>query len=210
MAFIETPRYPDNIGYGSQFKTKWNTSVVETGSGHEVRNRNWSSSRKRYDVAYGVRSQSDLYIVLEFFEVVGGRADGFRFKDWSDFKSVSPLVDVASDDQQFGTGDGAETEFQLTKTYTKGSGTYTRTINKPVSGTVLIEVNGVLQTETTHYTIDYTTGIVTFNSAPTNTHEIKWGGEFDVPVRHDTDELETDIDGYDSGNASIPLVEIRL
>ena len=38
----------------------------------------------------------------------------------------------------------------------------TRAIQLPVAGTVEISVAGVLKTETTHYTVDYSTGVVTF------------------------------------------------
>lgn len=211
MSFLETPRFPVDISYGSTFSTRRNTSVVSTQSGHEWRNRNWSASRKQYDIGYGTRSQAQAYAVIEFFEAVGGRADAFRFKDWSDYKSLGPDDTPANDDQNFGTGDGSTVAFQLTKTYTKGALSFSRTITKPVSGTILIAVNAVAQTEGggNDYTIDYTTGIVTFNSAPTSGHAITWGGEFDVPVRFDQDELTIDIRSLDAASLSIPLVEVR-
>lgn len=209
MPFLETPRFPEQISYGSTFTTRKSTSVVMSQSGYESRNRLWSQSRKVFDVGYGVRRLEQLYEVIEYFEVVGGRADGFRFKDWSDYKSVSPLGTPTNLDLIFGTGDGIETDFQLIKTYSKGALSYSRTIRKPVSGTILIAVDGTPVFEPAQWTLDYATGIVTFVSPPANTAVLTWGGEFDVPVRFDSDDLDVTIDGFEAGNLTIPVVEIR-
>jgi uncharacterized protein (TIGR02217 family) len=147
-----------------------------------------------------------------------GRANGFRVKDFLDFTSNANGVTAPTNlDQVIGTGTGSLTTFQLKKTYTKGALSLARNIKKPVVGTVLIAKAGVAQTITTHYTLDTTTGIVTFLSAPANGNSITAGYEFDVPCRFDTDEL-TDIEyEMNAGGATtniinipdIPIVEIR-
>ncbi len=62
------------------------------------------------------------------------------------------------------------------------------------------------------YTVDSTTGIITktSGSAPT-----AWTGEFDVPCRFDTDQMQMESITRAGGNLltswkSIPIVEIRL
>jgi uncharacterized protein (TIGR02217 family) len=85
-----------------------------------------------------------------------------------------------------------------------------RDIKKPVQETILIGVNGILQAETTNYSIDYTTGIVTFVLPPANGVPITWGGEFDVPCRFDTDELPLSLDFYGYASGSVPIVEVRV
>jgi len=82
-----------------------------------------------------------------------------------------------------------------------------------VSGTVLIAVAGVVQTPATAYTVDHTTGLVTFQPGhiPAVAQPISAGFEFDVPVRFDTDRLEISIQGFRHGAIpAIPIVEIRL
>ena len=116
-------------------------------------------------------------------------------------------------DQPIGTGNGATAAFQLRKTYGSAFNPWTRDIRKPVAGTVLIAVAGVVQTPGTAYTVNHTTGIVTFQPGhiPLASQAITAGFEFDVPVRFDTDKLEINIQGFRHGAIpSIPIVEIRL
>lgn len=138
--------------------------------------------------------------VIAFFRARFGRAYGFRFKDWSDYQGVN---------QSLGTGNGTKTAFQLVKNYFSGSNSYSRDIKKPVNGTVKIYLNSILQSS--GFTIDHTTGMVTFSSAPANGVLVNADFDFDVPVRFDADQLAVRIDGpgqylWDA----IPIVEIRL
>jgi uncharacterized protein (TIGR02217 family) len=209
--FIESPRFPVDISYGSSGGPAWSTNVVETDSGAESRNQRWSSPRHEYDVSYGIRSLASLETLLKFFHVVSGKAIGFRYKDWMDFKSCDRLSTPAATNCAIGTGTGALATFQLYKTYTQGSYTRSRKIWKPISGTVLIAVAGATKTETTHYTIDYTTGVVTFTGGnlPGAAAAVTAGFEFDVPVRFDTDKLSVSLDYYKSGGAQVSLIELK-
>ena len=207
MTFLSTPRFPDNIGYGSQGGPSYDTSIVVVRSGHESRNVNWTYPRHQYDVAYGVRTIDDLEELIEFFHAVGGKAYGFRFKDWSDYKSCNTGVGTDETDQLIGTGDAIEDDFQLVKKYTKGSFTRTRIISKPVTGTVSIALNDVNQPS--GWTVDTTTGIVTFASPPGGSVTVKAGYEFDVPCRFDTDTLQVNLESYNTGTAQTPIIEIR-
>lgn len=116
---------------------------------------------------------------------------------------------TAFNDQVIGTGTGALTTFQLSKTYGSIYSPYTREITKPVAGTVKIGVNGVNQPS--GWTVNTVTGIVTFAVAPANGHTVTAGYEFDVPVRFNTDFLEIDLSAFEAGNIpDIPIVEIRI
>jgi uncharacterized protein (TIGR02217 family) len=140
-------------------------------------------------------------------------AYGFRFKDWSDFKSCNTASTPNFMDQVIGTGDAVEADFQLSKTYTKGAFSRSRDITKPVAGTVLISINGVQKLEgdgTYPWSVDTATGIVTFSSTvPPDGEVVRAGYEFDVPVRFDSDKLSVNYEFYQAGSANVPLVEIR-
>jgi hypothetical protein len=82
MAFHEV-RFPDNISRGARGGPERRTQVVELASGDEERNASWANSRRRYDVAYGIRRADDLAAVVAFFEARNGRLHGFRYKDWA-------------------------------------------------------------------------------------------------------------------------------
>jgi uncharacterized protein (TIGR02217 family) len=199
MAFIET-RFPTDIAFGATGGPEYSTDIVITHSGYEQRNANWSQARARYNVAHGVKTQTQLDTLIAFFRARKGRADGFRFKDWTDYQVAS---------QAIGNGDGTTTVFQLVKTYADGGITETRTISKPVSGSVNIYVNGTLQSS--GISINTTNGQVTFTSAPAASAAITATFQFDVPVRFDTDRLSATIEAYGSNSwKDIPIVGIRV
>ena len=207
MAFHEV-RFPDNISRGARGGPERRTQIVELASGDEERNASWANSRRRYDVAYGIRRADDLAAVVAFFEARNGRLHGFRFKDWADFKSCLPSQMPGPTNQPIGTGNGAATLFQLTKRYTSGAQSWMRAIPKPVAGTVTIALNGTAQAS--GWSVSTTTGLITFTTAPASGVAITAGFEFDVPVRFDTDALDVTLDLERLGSiTSIPLVEIR-
>ena len=207
MAFHEV-RFPDNISRGARGGPERRTRIVELASGDEERNASWANSRRRYDVAYGIRRADDLAAVVAFFEARNGRLYGFRFKDWADYKSCAPSQTPSATDQVIGTGDGTTTDFQLVKVYSSGSQNWTRTITKPIAGSVTVAIDGV--EPATGWSVDTATGLVSFDIAPASGATITAGFAFDVPVRFDTDTLDVTLDLERLGSiTSIPLLEIR-
>ncbi len=207
MAFHEV-RFPDDISRGARGGPERRTQIIELASGDEERNASWANSRRRYDVAYGIRRADDLAAVVAFFEARNGRLYGFRFKDWADYKSCLPSQVPGASDQQIGTGNGSTRTFQLVKRYSSGAQSWTRTITKPVAGSVKIALAGT--PAPSGWSADSATGLVTFSTAPTAGVTITAGFEFDVPVRFDTDTLDITLDLERLGSiTSIPLVEIR-
>ncbi len=212
MSFHEV-RFPTAISRGSHGGPERRTDVVVLGSGHEERNSRWADSRRNYNAGYGVRSLDDLHSVIAFFEERRGRLYGFRWRDHGDWKSCPPQAATSALDQVIGTGDGTTIVFQLVKTYGIGTTSWTRDIVKPVEGSVKIAVAGVPLAAGSAFTVDAATGLVTFvpGHVPATGQQITAGYEFDVPVRFDTDRLEINLTGFQSGAIpSIPLVEIRL
>jgi uncharacterized protein (TIGR02217 family) len=206
-------RFPTAVAFGASGGPERRTDIVTLGSGHEERNSRWADSRRRYNAGYSIRSLDDLHAVVAFFEERRGRLYGFRWLDRVDWKSCAPGATPAATDQAIGTGDGATATFQLAKTYGGLHAPYQRAIRKPVAGTVLIAVDGVAAGEGSDWTVDTTTGVVTFlpGSIPSLGASVTAGFEFDVPVRFDTERLEVNLTTFAAGDIpAIPLVEIRL
>lgn len=112
--------------------------------------------------------------------------------------------------QKIAISDGVRSEFQLIKTYSSGDSLVTRVIKKPVKDTVKIYSQANLRVNL-DYSVDFTTGVITFTVAPSVGTIIMADFEFDVPVRFDTDELQLSIDSFNSGSWSgINLIEIRV
>lgn len=211
MSFHEV-RFPTDISLGSKGGPERRTEIVVLGSGHEERNSRWAHSRRRYNAGYGVKTLNDLHNVIAFFEERRGQLYGFRWKDHLDYKSTAPQSMISKDDQIIGTGDGAAASFQLLKQYGSAHAPYSRTITKPVSGSVLVSVEGSAKTEGLDYTLDYTSGIITFLNGhiPAAGEVITAGFEFDVAVRFDSDNLKINMSRFHAGDIpDIPIIEVR-
>jgi len=173
MAFLETPRFPDDLAIWAVGGRGYRNTIVETFGGNEQRNQAWQIAKGKWDISEALRAvswQQSSYnqaTLRNYFRISRGTLYGFRFKDFSDFK-----------DEGFGVFSAIDsTHFQMYKQYAIGAGTELQIIQKPVSGTLVI-TGGVTPS------VNYATGIVTVASGtPTS-----WTGEFDVPVRFDSDE----------------------
>ncbi|MGC9417784.1 MAG: phage distal tail protein, Rcc01695 family [Rhodovulum sp.] len=210
MGFHEV-RFPANLSFGSVGGPERRTEIVALANGFEERNTPWEHARRRYDAGVAMRSLDDIEALIAFFEARRGQLYGFRWKDWSDYKSCLPSREPAIDDQVIGHGDGAATEFHLTKTYVSGGHSYVRPIAKPVAESVLLGVDGVSLTEGDGFQVDLTTGMVTLRTAPEFGAVITAGYQFDVPVRFDTDRIQTSVASFRAGDVpSVPVVEVRV
>lgn len=210
MAFHEI-RFPANLSFGSVGGPERRTEIVTLANGFEERNTPWVHSRRRYDAGVGLRSLNDVETLIAFFEARTGQLHGFRWKDWSDYKSCLPSGTPTAEDQLIGTGDGVTTEFQLQKTYLSGLQHYTRPIRKPVLGTVVVAVAGDAKIEGLEFSVNPESGQIAFNLAPDLGTRVTAGFEFDVPVRFDTDRIQTSVASFQAGDIpSVPVVEIRL
>jgi len=211
MAFIESPRFPPSISYQSSGGPVWNTQVVQTASGREQRIQSWQDALRKWDAMNGVRTDAQLDELHAWFLVTAGMAHGFRFKDWKDYSATSTngsgLINAT------GLGNGTATG-QLYKLYSVGSSGYARKIVKPVPGTVTIRKNGnvvAFGTGSGQCQLDTATGVVTFyGTAPSGSDTLTWTGEFDVPVRFDTDSFSASYEDLNASSVALPIVEIRL
>lgn len=210
MAFHEI-RFPASLSFGSMGGPERRTEIVTLANGYEERNSPWAHSRRRYDAGMGLRSLDDVGLLIAFFEARQGQLNGFRWKDWADFKSGPSLDAVSATDQLIGEGDEAQDVFQLVKRYVSGQQSYSRPIAKPVDGSVRVAVGGDVKQDGIDYTVDISTGLVTFAHPPDVGAEVRAGFEFDVPVRFDTDRIQTSVASFKAGDVpSVPVLEIRV
>lgn len=205
-AFAEV-RIDDNlIVYHTIGGPMFSTTVVVVNSGRESRNADWPTPLGRWELGERSMMPADLSVMKSFFNARQGRAQGFRFKDWLDYadEGAGVLVPIT----------GVTGSFQMFKKFTSGPNYNSRKITKPVSG-IKVYRDGTLVTGAT---VDSTTGIVTVTAGGVLT----WTGQFDTPVRFDTDQLKAEFIGASgSGGAagvkdvyfhlySLPICEIRV
>lgn len=197
MAFLNI-RFPTGISYGAVGGPGYSTAVASLNSGVESRNQNWTNSRCKYNAARGCNTDEDREALLAFFRIAKGRANSFRWKDWTDHTVE--------------TGQGtftpnADGSYQFRKSYANSAGSEDRIIDLPIDPVVLAGASTLVLN--TDYTLDLPTGTYTPLASPIAV-PTAWSGEFDVLVRFDTDDLQLvaeDLDYFKS--QTIPIVEIR-
>lgn len=210
MKFHEV-RFPANLSFGSVGGPERRTDIVTLANGFEERNTPWAHARRRYDAGVGMRSLDDIETLISFFEARRGQLFGFRWKDWSDFKSGKASADVDFRDQVVGVGDGETHVFRLHKIYQSGEAKYERPIFKPVIGSVCVGVADTEQQEAVDFSVDASTGEITLEQAPAPGEQVTAGFEFDVPVRFDTDRVQTSVASFQAGDMpNVPVVEVRV
>ncbi|TDE40324.1 DUF2460 domain-containing protein [Antarcticimicrobium sediminis] len=210
MNFHEV-RFPASLSFGSVGGPERRTDIVTLANGYEERNTPWAHARRRYDAGLGMRALDDVETLIAFFEARQGQMYGFRWKDWSDYKSGRARAEVRFDDQVIARGDGAKRVFQVMKTYRSGAHSYARPIAKPVAGTVRVGIEQDELQEAVDYTVDTATGLITFAHPPGADLAVTAGFEFDVPVRFDTDRIQTSVASFQAGDVpSVPVVEVRV
>lgn len=190
MAFLEQPRFPENLSAGSRFGPGYSTRQARNQGGYRAANRNWTYPLHRGDVARAVNSQSELNDLLAFFHGAAGMFNGFRFKNFNDYTvtgSQGTLIAIDS------------THWQMAKTRTYGALSTQWKVTKPLAGAVIAGSGS--------YSYSTITGIITKASGADPSG---WTGEFDFPVQFNIDEMLPEWIAYELYNwSSIPIVELR-
>ena len=127
---------------------EFSTRIVATAAGREQRDQNWEVARGRWDLGERHIKPATKEALQAFFRCRRGSAQGFRFKDWTDYQAMSEALAAT----------GAR-DLQLLKTYDDGSGNaYVRTIAKPRAATVELARGGAPYAYTS---LDEATGLLT-------------------------------------------------
>lgn len=203
--------FPLEISLGATVRLEKRAEVQRLMSGHERRNAIWKGSRHTYDVGAGIRSAFDIHRVLLFFEKVGGRLCGFRFRDPLDHSSGALGTPPSPTDCIIGAADGETAAYQLIKPMGLGETTWNRIISRPVAGSVRVAVGGTEKQVGQEVVLDATTGKLTFQPGhiPAIGLSVTAGFLFDTPTRFDSDQLDISLSHFEAGQLpSIPLTEI--
>lgn len=193
--------------------------VVAREGGFERRQRVWSRFLWKYTgVPSGDQPQEDILDIYDFWLAMGAISNGFRFKDWFDYKSCRITRSPTPLDQPiFASGD-SPASYRLMKQYATKSGrtVQLREITRPIgvgyedrlhtyTGIEVANETGVTQSD---WTLDESTGLLipggSFSGVPTS-----WGGEFDVWCRFDA-QFNPAISNFNIMNVTVQLAELRL
>lgn len=176
MAFFEQ-RFPVRISQRARGGPRFFTGKSYTTAGQRQTNRHAAWPLHQYSIAYPVKTQADFEELRAFFYVVGGDADAFRFRDWSDYQATQAQTALALI---------SGNQYQAQRLYTVGSRTFARPITKLVAGTVRVwRTRSGTPTEMTvgsEVLVDANTGIATVQTGHVAGDTYAWAGQFDVPV----------------------------
>lgn len=148
-------------------RPRWSTVTKKSVSGREFRAAQYSypiwEYRLAYEVLRGRSALPEMQQLAAFFNARQGSFDTFLYTDPDD-SSVTA--------QQFGTGDGTTTQFQLVRAF----GGYTEPVFD-LNGAPQVYKAGVLQTAGTNYMLD-SAGLLTWVTAPTAGQALTWTGSY--------------------------------
>lgn len=208
-SFLEE-RLPVDVRLGMSYADDYQVLITMTAGGAEYRKLVQPYPVRSFHINF-TTIQSDLWArVLAMYHRAYGKFAGFRVKCLDDY-STNNLTGTPTplDETLANTASGI---YQLRNFYgtngtaLAGVGYPSRTIFKPVAGTVVAAKNGV--TISSGLSVDTTTGLITISPAPLITDTITAGCQFDIPCRFNSQIEVTAIDINARDCGSIDIIEL--
>jgi uncharacterized protein (TIGR02217 family) len=187
--FLEE-RFFDDILTGSSWQDDYSVQVVRTAGGQEYRSLAHPFPLRKFDVSYLLDQADTAARLLALWHRAHGQYAGFRARCFDEWSSNGMTGTPTATDQL--TKKISSTVWQLRKWYgtdgAAGAAGYPyRTIYKPVSGSVMVAVNGTpVVGPGANWTVDTTTGRITLSAGVAATvvgDNVRAGFEFDFMVR---------------------------
>lgn len=164
--FLEERLDHQKIKMGAAFTDQYAVNVVSTAGGQEYRSLVQPFPVRTFDISQLLEKSETYNYILALYHRAHGQYAGFRIRCYDEFSSNGNIGTPTAADQPCLTVSAGLT-YQLIKRYgtngTAGASGYPyRIIKKPVSGTVKVAVAMVESTSVMSWTVDTTTGLVTF------------------------------------------------
>ena len=187
-------RLPDFINYYITGGPHFDTNIVETISGKEIRQGNLENALYKYSIKNCRLSLEELEQFNAFFLNTKGAEFAFRLKDYSDYTANKQILTNHLDDKK--------TIFPLFKQYQYQNKTYWRRIFKPVEGSVQVFVDEVeVENE-----LDAINGTVKIASSLEPNQRLSASFAFDVPARFCCDSFSYGL----AKDGSVMLEDIQI
>lgn len=188
------------VSQGTKGGLAFNTLVVANPTRAEQRFQQQSRGYWKLTINLLDKSKVQMQAIADHFEAVRGKTYGWRFRNFRNYIATNepvPLIDA--------------THMQLIKTRTKGGITTVESIRKPdMTLPITLTRNGSSFLSAGNWSLDTTTGIVTFLASQTG-NNFTWSGQHDMAARFDVDDFGatwTDFDIFDLD--SINVMEIQV
>lgn len=159
----------------------FDTSLVSTIAGQEIRHTNNQIPKRHYIIKNCYLSAKQFEIFHNFFCARYGKKFAFHICDYNDCKVKNQII---------GKGDNQAIEFQLYKTYNDDIAPITRKIIYPVNDTIQIYVNNIEISDELKNNISITDGKIILPEPLPMNDILSVNCTFHVPVRFNTDAIE--------------------
>jgi uncharacterized protein (TIGR02217 family) len=166
------------------------TNIQKAKSGREVRISEQAIPLRKWSMSFSALRQNKIQVgqtyndfarLEGFFLQLGGAFDSFLFQAPEDFQLT---------DEDIGTGNGIALTYQITRNL----GGYKESIYEIATSPVpVVKVNGVTKTVVTDYTINSSTGVITFVVAPPNTQHVTVTLQYYFRCRFTNDNIDLDL-----------------
>jgi uncharacterized protein (TIGR02217 family) len=163
--FLEE-RLPVGVRMGASYADEYNVEITQTASGSEYRRLVHAYPRRVFNLSY-TQITADLWSqVLALYHRAYGMYAGFRVKSYDDYTTNARTAAPTATDQAL-QEITAGTVYQMQVAYGAGGtplgiGRPVRTIYKPVAGTTRVAIGALEQATPAMWSVDTTTGRVTF------------------------------------------------
>lgn len=183
-------------------------SIVESDNGIPEANPRWDHRRRSWVLSWALEDTDEVENLFD----VNGNSAGFLFVA-DKFGSDSDWI---GEDQEIGVGDGTTTNFQLTFTAATYNTTNspptviresTRDVHYPISGSVVIYLNGI---STGAFTVNTSTGVVAMTSPPANGVVVTADYEYAWPVRFVSETFASTVNVNAKEVRSITIEEVFI
>ena len=167
--FLEE-RLPIGVRMGASYADEYMVEITQTANGSEHRRLVHPYPRRVYNIFYTQQTASLWADVLALYHRAYGMFAGFRVKALDDYTTNARTATPTATDQDMAVVT-AGSVYQLQVAYGTGGtplsiGEPVRTLFKPVAGSTVVAIGGVVQTQ--RWVVDNTNGRVTFSANLTN------------------------------------------
>ena len=164
------------------------TIITSFESGKEVRTRKWTRPKKHYKLSFNSISEATAEQIFDFYTDRDGDFDSFYWNN----SNESPTANIV-----VGTGDGSATAY-----------TIPRFRYPVVPNSEAITLNSSGQTDPTNYSLNDTTGVITFVSAPGNNVVVRISHNFYRIVRFKEPNLSREQFAFNLFNSELEFIEV--
>jgi uncharacterized protein (TIGR02217 family) len=169
MAEFLEERLPVGVRAGASYADEYSVEITKTASGGEYRRLVQPYPVRVWNIFYTQQTAELWDQILSIYHRAYGMYAGFRVKALDDYTTNNLIGTPTAFDQALALVSAGI--YQLQVAYGSGTaisiGKPVRTIFKPVSGTVKVGIDALEVPITTMWTVDTTTGKVTFNANKT-------------------------------------------